>query len=114
MSSFLDPDDWPEAVVILSKDPWSVAGYAPKLQPVQGTDPHLVTWREAHHERSFPLVELLEQSAEVFDFATTGGVRYRLLPLTLELYEKHVKRRTLGRPSFGSMAELLSAMRFEW
>lgn len=112
MSSFLDPDDWPEAVVILSKDPFTVAGYGPRITP-HHDEPHVVSWREGMHERAFPVLEVFEQGPEVFDFSS-GGFRLRLLPLTLQRYETYVRPRTVGRPKFSSMAELLSAMRREW
>ena len=113
MSSFLDPDDWPEAVVILSKDPFTVAGYMPRIVAGEGAESHSVHWREARHDRGFPVLEVYEQSADVFDF-DAGGIRYRLLPMTEELYEKHVRKRTVGRPAFGSLRELLDTMRAEW
>lgn len=113
MSSFLDPDDWPEAVVVLSKDPWTVAGYAPSIRARDAPDPHEVTWREAHHDRVFPVTEVFEQSADVFDFSS-NGVRYRLLPITVELYEQHVRKRTMGEPRFASLPQLLEVMRAEW
>ncbi len=112
MPSFLDPNDWPEAVVILSKDPFAVAGYKPHLKPMwEGAT--LVRWTEAQHMRSFPVDEVHEQSAEVFDFQT-GSMRYRLLPMTLVRYETYVRPRTAGKPGFRSLAELLEAMRREW
>src|ERR1044071_3841682 len=101
MSNFLDVDDWPEAVLVLSKDPFTVAGYRPGIRPGEGSDPHVVYWFEGHHERAFLVTEVHEQTPETFDF-NTGSMRYRLLPLTLERYEKHVKARTAGRPTFAS------------
>jgi hypothetical protein len=113
VSDFTKPDDWPEAVVVLSKDPWSVAGYAPHIEPKEPPDLHQVIWREAHHDRIFPISEVHEQSADVFDFSS-GGVRFRLLPMTLELFERHVRPRTMGEPHFGSLQQLLDVMRTEW
>lgn len=111
--NFLDPSDWPEAVVILSKDPFTVAGYMPRIEVGEGNEPHTVHWREAQHDRAFPVLEVHEQGAEVFDF-DAGGIRYRLLPMTVELYEKHVRKRTVGQPGFATLQELLGVMRREW
>ncbi len=97
MSDFRDPADWPE----------------PRIEPKEAPDPHQVIWREAHHDRVFPVGEVHEQSADVFDFSS-GSVRFRLLPMTLELFEKHVRTRTMGEPHFGSLQQLLDAMRSEW
>ena len=113
MASFLDPDDWPEAVAIFGTDPETVAGYKPRISPGEGPEPHTVFWFEAKHERGFPVGEVHEQSAHVFDFSS-GKERYRLLPMTLGLYNEHVRKRTVGRPVFGSLQELLAAMRDEW
>jgi hypothetical protein len=100
--------------VVLSKDPLTVAAYQPQLEFVQGAEPHRVHWTEAHHDRVFDVGEVHEQGAAVFDFSTPQGMRYRLLPMTLELYDKHVKNRTMGAPRFGSVSELLEVMRREW
>ena len=112
MSDFRNLDDWPPAVAVFATD-GSVAGYAPRLD-LQHVGPHVVRWIEAKHERSFELGEEVSRSPNVFIFLDTLGRRYRLETLTLELYEKHVRPRTAGRPQFGSMDSLLAAMRSEW
>ena len=104
---------WPEAVVVLSSRKDVVAGLHPAfVEHWQG--PHLVEWQEGGHVRSFELASLLIEDEGHFKFRDTEGETHELLPMTLELYEKHVRARTVGHPNFQSLRELVAAMRREW
>lgn len=104
---------WPEAVAIESTRDDVVAGYAPRYENDWET-PGFVTWQEAGHERRFDIQEVLEDTASVFRFKDAEGETHTLRAMTLELYEAQVKDRTVGKPTFKTMPELLEAMRQEW
>lgn len=104
---------WPEAVAIESTRPDVVAGYSPQFIP-EWTEVGSVAWHEGGHERRFQVVELLEDAPNLLRFRDGDGETHTLRTMTLELYDRNVKPRTMGRPTFGSMAELLAAMRLEW
>ncbi len=102
---------WPRAVVIDGPD--AIAGYAPELE-LNYEVPHVVSWQEGGHRRAFEVGKVLQDDAHAYRFEDTRGRQYTLRPMTLELYESHVRRHTLGRPAFGSMGALLEAMEREW
>lgn len=102
---------WPKAVVV--EGPNAIAGYAPELE-LQQDGPHVVSWIEGSHRRAFPVQAIRQNEPDVFRFVDTRGREFALRPMTLELYEKHVKPHTIGKPSFASMDALLKAMRSEW
>ncbi len=99
--------------MVLSEDPSVVAGLAPRFSP-QWTRPNLVTWFEGGHERAFEVEEVLADEAELFRFRSVPGVLYTLQPMTLTRYNAHVRERTVGKPRFRSLDELLDTMRREW
>lgn len=104
---------WPEAVAIFSSRSDVVAGLRPRFQE-QWVGPHTVEWTEGGHIRMFQLGQVLEEDGEHYKFRDTRGDTFELRPLTLDLYEKHVRKRTVGQPHFETLAELLAAMRREW
>ena len=108
MSSFV----WPEVAVILSSRDDVLAGTSPQWVP-QWQGPHWVTWNEGH-ERVFLVAEVLEEDAEHFKFRDVRGDTFEIRPMTLDLYEKHVRKHTVGKNSYESLAKLLEAMRREW
>lgn len=105
--------DWPEVVCIRSTRPDILAGTNPFFEP-QWDGPSLVGWNEGNHVRLFPVGEILESTGERFKFRDTYGQTHELLPMTLELYEKHVRQHTIGKNTYATLAELLAAMRREW
>lgn len=114
MNDFRDADHWPEAVVIFSSRDDVVAGYSPRLDLIQGSDPHEVHWREGFHDRCFLIAERLEPEHGGFRFRDMDGHTHELVAMTLKLYEEHVRDRTMGKPAFDSLPALLIAMRAEW
>lgn len=114
MHDFDDAAHWPEAVVIFSTRDDVVAGYRPRLDLIQGSDPHEVHWREGFHDRCFLIAERLEPEHGGFCFRDTEGHAHELIPMTLKLYEEYVRQRTMGKPEFDSLESLLVAMRAEW
>lgn len=104
---------WPETVVILSSRDDVVAGINPMF--VEGlTTPHVVTWWEGGHARAFEIESVERSTPEEYAFTDREGDTFRLLPMTLELYEKHVRPKTMGKVKFSTEAELTEAMRREW
>jgi hypothetical protein len=103
---------WPEAVVVLSNDPDTVAGLLPRFQP-QWTRPNLVVWFEGGRERCFEVERVVLEEPELFRFRSRGTV-YTLQPMTIARYNAHVRERTVGKPAFQSLDALLTAMRREW
>lgn len=104
---------WPEAVAIESTRTDVVAGYAPRFVP-EWTEFGSVAWFEGGHERQFLIEELLVDQPDELKFRDGAGEIHILRPMTLELYDRTVKPRTMGKPTFGSITELLIAMRSEW
>lgn len=105
--------DWPRAVLIEGGDGLSVAGYAPSLEREDAA--LWVAWREAQHERRMLAVWVDEtRGPEVIEFLDADGRRWVFRELTLALYESRMRERTIGRPVFGSQAEMLEAMAREW
>lgn len=99
--------------MVLSSRTDTVAGLSPQfIERWQG--PHLVEWQEAGHVRSFELDKVLAEDADRFEFRDTLGITYELRPMTLELYEKHVRRRTVGQKKYDRLEDLLAAMRIDW
>ena len=111
---FDDVDAWPEAVVIFSTRDDVFGGYRPRLELVQGPEPHEVHWREGFHDRCFLLAERLPATHGGFRFRDGDGHVHELVTMTLERYREHLRHRTIGQPDFDSLAELLDAMRREW
>lgn len=105
--------NWPEAVLIESTRGDTLAGYAPRVVEEQ-TAPNRVEWVEGRHLRAFDIQTVERAEPDAFTFKDIGGDRFTLRPMTLELYEKHVRQKTAGKPKFATMAELLGAMRDEW
>ena len=99
--------------MVLSTRDDTVAGLDPTFEP-HWRDPNTVEWYEGNHVRAFEVLDVLEDSGERFRFKDTRGDTFELLPMTLELYEKHVRLKTIGKVSFTSLDELLAAMRREW
>lgn len=104
---------WPEAVLIESTRSDTIAGYAPRIVE-EYTAPHRVEWFEGRHLRAFDVDTVEKATPEAFSFRDTKGDRFTLRPLTLELYDRHVRKQTAGQPKFSTMAELVAAMRNEW
>lgn len=109
MSGFL----WPAAVLIESSRSDVVAGLEPEFLP-QWSGPHLVAWHEGGHVRQFEVKDVQSDEADRFRFTDSRGDWFTLSPMTLERYEKHVRPKTVGKPHFETMSELLEAMRREW
>jgi hypothetical protein len=103
---------WPEAVVILSSRDDVVAGMDPQFVPQWG-GPHWVIWQESH-ERVFLVDQVLEEDAEHYKFRDVRGDTFELRPMTLELYEKHVRLRTVGKKRYETVSALVAAMRHDW
>jgi len=104
---------WPEAVAIESTRTDVVAGYAPRFVP-EWSELGSVVWFEGGHERQFLVKELLVDQPDELKFRDGAGHVHTLRPMTLKLYDRQVRPRTVGRPTFANMSELLSAMRSEW
>lgn len=100
-------------MVLSREDTTVLAGMDPRfVEEWQG--PHLVTWNEGGHCRAFQVAETLEEDAEHYRFRDTRGRTYELRPLTLDLYEKHVRRHTMGQKKYDRLEDLLAAMRLDW
>jgi hypothetical protein len=104
---------WPQAVVILSDREDVVAGKDPEFVP-RWDAPNSVVWFEGGHERSFDVDAVAEETPESFVFRTKAGERFELRPMTLELYRKHVRARTIGKRDYATLGELLAAFDREW
>jgi hypothetical protein len=76
--------------------------------------PHAVTWNEGGHMRVFEVAEVLENTAERFSFRDTRGATFELLPMTLELYDKHVREHTIGKVHYSDLGKLLESFGQEW
>lgn len=106
--------NWPKAVVILSSRKDVVAGFLPRRSDPTERDDDFVFWTEGQHERAFNVSAVEVDTPERFRFRNRDGDWFELLPMTLELYETHVKHRTLGKPTFETLEELFRAMANEW
>lgn len=104
--------EFPRAVLIEKGE--GLAGYAPEYVVDEERQLQFVQWQEAGHLRQFEIAELLEATPEVFRFRDTEGGEWQLRELTLERYRDQVRHRTIGRPDFESVEEMLEAMRQEW
>lgn len=104
---------WPEAVVTMSGRDDTVAGLDPAFEKVWD-GPDQVSWFESNHRRIFEVARVISESAELFHFETLDGNRFQLRPMTLELYERHVRKHTVGQPEFRTLGALVAAMRREW
>jgi hypothetical protein len=102
---------WPEVVVILSDNPTVVAGTHPERYDSAGVD--TVNWQE-NHVRYFFVDRVEADEPDRFRFVSTRGQWYELRPMSLELYEKHVRLNTIGRRSYKTLADLNAAMLAEW
>lgn len=104
---------WPDVVAIRSSRTDVLAGTMPHWEE-SWNSPHRVCWTEGNHVRSFEVAEVLENTAERFSFRDTRGATFELLPMTLDLYERHVREHTIGKNHYSSLPKLLEAMRREW
>lgn len=104
---------WPEAVAIESTRNDVVAGYGPEFLP-DWDEVGAVAWFEGGHQRYFVVRKILEDTRDSFSFRDTEGAEHTLRTMTLELYEKAVRPRTMGKPTFESLSDLLAVMRLEW
>src|SRR6187549_1947369 len=100
---------WPAAVAIESTRDDVVAGYAPRFVP-EWTEIGSVAWQEGGHERIFLIKEVLEDEPNLLRFKDQDGEEHALRTMTLGLYEDQVKPRTMGKPTFRSLTELLETM----
>ena len=57
---------------------------------------------------------VLEEDAGHYKFRDVRGDTFELRPMTLELYENHVRKHTVGKNSYESLPALIEAMRREW
>ncbi len=113
MAGFDEPDSWPEACAIVSTRKDVVAGYRPSFVGVHD-GPNEVHWFEGRHERIFKVKSVQRVTRDLYRFRDTDGATHTLFTMTLERFERFVRRRTMGRPKFSSMKALLEAMRLEW
>ena len=105
---------WPKAVVIWSSRDDVVAGVLPhRADPIQ-TDDDFVFWFEGQHERAFDVAAVEVDTPERFRFRNRDGDWFELVPMTLERYEQHVRPKTMGKPTFKTLSELVRVMRNEW
>lgn len=104
--------DWPEAAVVLSDQNPPAGVLEPRFSP-QWRGPHAVEWFTDNHTRMLLLDEQLEDSPEQFRFRARGGETFTVQAMTLDLYEKHVRKNTVGKKHFQSLRELVEAMRRE-
>jgi hypothetical protein len=104
---------WPDAVYIEASQGSALAGLEPEFVP-QWDGPNLVEWHEGGRVRLFEVKDVLEDDENRFRFVDSRGETFELFPMTLERYEKHVRRKTVGQPKFETLRELIEAMRREW
>lgn len=104
--------DWPEAAVVLSDRADPAGVLEPRFAP-KWRGPHAIEWYVDGHTRMLLLDEQLEDSPERFRFRAKGGEVFTVLPMSLELYEKHVRRHTVGEKHFESLRALIEAMQRE-
>lgn len=66
----------------------------------------VITWWDMSHERMFNLSKVIRDEENVFEFVDRMGRRFRLQPLTLELYREKVRDDLVGQPDFGDEKEM--------
>lgn len=103
---------FPRAVLIEEGD--GLAGYAPRLTTIEEERVQLVSWTEGGHVREVEIERVLVDGPDVFEFDDVDGRRWRMRRLTLELYERHVRPKTVGRPTFETEAGMLRVMERDW